>query len=66
MLDYPWCHAQGYPLVNDSIESANKLVAERQLKGGMHWARAHVNPMVALGTVGCSDRWAETWPQVAK
>lgn len=31
----------------------------------MHWARAHVNPMVALRDVLCSDRWEEDWPQIA-
>jgi len=30
----------------------------------MHWAPQHVNPMVALRTVACSDRWEEAWPQI--
>jgi hypothetical protein len=65
MLDYAWFQARGYPIGSGSVESANKLVVERRLKGaGMHWARAHVNPMVALRTVACSDRWAEAWPQI--
>jgi len=35
------------------------------LKGsGMHWARAHVNPLVGLRTIACSDRWAEAWPRI--
>lgn len=25
----------------------------------MHWADAHVNPMLALRTAGCNDRWVE-------
>ncbi len=44
------------------MESANKLRVEARLKGaGMHWARAHVNPMMALRTVAYGDRWAEVW-----
>jgi hypothetical protein len=30
----------------------------------MHWARDHVNPMVALRNIVCSDRWEEAWPQI--
>jgi hypothetical protein len=67
MLDYAWYQARGYPMGSGSVESANKLVVERRLKGmGMHWARAHVNPMVALRTVACSDRWQEAWRQMAQ
>ena len=28
-------------------------------------ARAHVDPMLALRTVVCSDRWEEVWPQIS-
>ena len=31
---------------------------------GMHWAPEHVNPMVALRTTLCSQRWAVAWPAV--
>jgi hypothetical protein len=31
---------------------------------GMRWARTHVNPLVALRAVACSDRWAQAWPQI--
>ena len=49
------------------VESANKLVVEARLKGsGMHWAREHGNPMVALRTIACSDRWEEAWPQIGE
>lgn len=27
----------------------------------MHWHRAHVNPMLALRTAVCNDRWSEQW-----
>ena len=41
--------AAGYPIGSGAVESANKLVVEARLKGsGMHWARANVNPMLAL------------------
>jgi hypothetical protein len=53
----------GYPLGSGCVESANKLVVEARLKGsGMHWARASVNPMLALRTLIANDRWAEAWP----
>ena len=30
----------------------------------MHWARPHVDPMLALRNIVCSDRWDEAWPQI--
>jgi hypothetical protein len=57
--------ARGYPIGSGVVESANKLVVEARLKGsGMHWAAAHVDPLLALRTIVCSDRWAEAWPQI--
>lgn len=53
----------GYPIGSGCVESANKLVVEARLKGsGMHWARPHINPMLALRTVLCNGRWEEDWP----
>jgi hypothetical protein len=67
LMNYPSYQAQGLPIASGCVESANKLVVEARLKGaGMHWARAHVNPMVALRNVVCSDRWAEVWPRVQR
>lgn len=67
MWAYARFQAQGYPLGSGSVESANKVVVESRLKGaGMHWARPHVNPLVALRTIACSNRWAEAWPQIAQ
>jgi len=64
-IRYAEFRAAGYPIASGAVESANKLVVEARLKGaGMHWAPAHVNPLVALRTVACSDRWAEAWPQI--
>lgn len=59
--------AAGYPIGSGAVESANKLVVEARLKGsGMHWSRANVNPMVALRTIACNDRWEEAWPQISE
>ena len=66
-IRYAGFRAQGYPIGSGAVESANKLVVEARLKGaGMHWAREHVNPMVALRTAVCSGRWEEVWPQISR
>jgi len=66
-MQYAHFQAQGYPIGSGSVESANKLVVEARLKGaGMHWARPHVDPMVALRNIACSDRWEEAWPQITR
>jgi len=64
-VQYAAFQAAGYPIGSGSTESANKVVVEVRLKGsGMHWARANVNPMVALRTVACANRWTEVWPRI--
>lgn len=64
-VQYAAFQLAGYPIGSGSTESANKLVVEARLKGsGMHWARAHVDPMVALRTVACANLWTETWPRI--
>ncbi len=64
-IQYAQFRAAGYPIGRGAVESANKLVVEARLKGsGMHWARANVNPMVALRAVACSDRGAAGWAQI--
>lgn len=66
-IQYAAFQAQGFPIGSGSVESANKLVVEARLKGsGMHWARMHVNSLVALRTIACADRWAEAWPQIER
>jgi hypothetical protein len=46
-MQYPTFQASGWPIGDGAVESANKLVVEARLKGsGMHWARAHVDPML--------------------
>jgi hypothetical protein len=62
-LEYAQFQAAGYPIGSGIVESANQRVVEARLKGaGMHWARANVNPLVALRAVLCSGRWADRWP----
>jgi hypothetical protein len=49
------------------VESANKRVMQARLKGGgMRWERAHVNPMLALRTTVCNERWDESWQAIRK
>lgn len=65
-MDYARFQAAGYPIGSGSVESGNKVVVEVRLKGaGMHWARPHVDPLVALRDVLCSARWDQDWPQIA-
>ena len=65
-MQYPQFQAQGWPIGSGIVESGNKLVVEARLKGsGMHWADAHVNPMLAIRNMICSDRWKEDWPKIA-
>jgi len=65
-MEYARFQAAGYPIGSGSVESGNKVVVEARLKGaGMHWARPHVDPMVALRDVLCSARWEHDWPQIA-
>lgn len=61
-IAYASFQAAGYPLGSGVVESANQLVVEARLKGsGMHWARANVNPLLALRSALCSERWDEAW-----
>jgi hypothetical protein len=65
-LRYPAFRAAGYPIGSGIVESANKVVVEDRLKGsGMHWAPQSVDPMLALRTAVCADRWEEAWPQIS-
>jgi hypothetical protein len=66
-MQYPTFLAAGWPMGDGAVESGNKLVVEARLKGsGMHWARPHVDPMLALRNIVCSDRWDEAWPQIVR
>ncbi len=64
-MQYPAFQAAGWPIGSGAVESGNKLVVEARLKGsGMHWARSHIDPMLALRNIVCNDRWEEAWPQI--
>jgi hypothetical protein len=64
-VQYPTFRAAGYPIGSGLVEGANKVVVEDRLKGsGMHWAPASVDPMLALRTIACADRWDEAWPRI--
>jgi hypothetical protein len=66
-MQYPAFQEAGWPIADGAVESGNKLVVEARLKGaGMHWARQHVDPLLALRNIVCSDRWAEAWPQITQ
>ncbi|WP_201372861.1 ISKra4 family transposase [Ktedonobacter robiniae] len=61
-MQYLFFRQAGWPLGSGMVESANKLVVERRLKGpGMRWERHDVNPMLALRNGICNERWQETW-----
>jgi len=60
-MQYPQFQADGWPIGSGIVESGNKVVMQARLKGpGMHWAPANVNPMLALRTSACNDRWDES------
>ena len=62
LMQYPLYEQLGWPLGSGSVESAHKSVVQARLKGaGMRWERSHVNPMLALRTEVCHDRWDEAW-----
>jgi len=64
-MQYPLYRAAGWPIGSGIVESGNKVVMQARLKGaGMHWAPAHVNPMLALRTAVCNDRWDEAHQQL--
>lgn len=65
MIDYPYFQNRGYPIGSGSVECGHKLVVQERLKGaGMRWAEHHVDPMLALRDLYCSDRWEEGWSQI--
>jgi hypothetical protein len=65
LMRYREFRAAGYPIGSGAVESANHWVVEARLaRAGMHWEEAHLNPMLALRGIACSDRWAEAWPRL--
>jgi len=64
MMQYPLFRAEGWPIGSGSVESANTHVVQSRMDGpGMHWESRNVNPMLALRTGECNDRWGETRKQ---
>jgi hypothetical protein len=64
-MQYPVYQAAGWPIGSGSVESGHKVVMQARLKGpGMRWERGQVNPMLALRTAVCNDRWLEAWGEV--
>ena len=67
LMQYPTYRAAGWPIGSGIVESGNKVVMQARLKGaGMRWGPTHVNPMLALRTAVCNDRWDEAWQQVSQ
>lgn len=64
LMQYPDYQRQGWPIGSGMVESANKVVVQARLKGaGMHWKPEHVNPLLALRTAVCNERWDEAWQE---
>lgn len=65
LMQSPPYHVCGWPIGSGMVERANTRVVEARLKGaGMHWAPTHVNPLLALRSAVCSDRWDATWEEI--
>lgn len=66
-MQYPQYQAQDWPIGSGMVESGHKQVMQVRLKGpGMHWEPGNVNPLLALRTVVCNDRWDEAWQHRSK
>ncbi len=66
LMQYPRFQQQGWPIGSGSVESATTCVVQARLNGpGMHWERTNVNPMLALRTGVCNDRWEQTMQQAS-
>lgn len=66
-LDYPAFRQQGWPVGSGATESAHKTVMQARMKrAGMHWARAQVNPLLAVRLLECNGRWTTEGPTVLR
>jgi hypothetical protein len=64
-LDYPTFRAQGWPVGSGATQSGHKTVLHARMKrAGRHWARPHVNPLLALRLLECNGRWPSEGPGV--
>ena len=58
-VDYPAFRVAGWPVGSGATESGHKQVMQARMKrAGMHWARPHVNPLLALSLLEHNGRWA--------
>ena len=65
LIDYPHFQEQGLPIGSGSVESSHKVVVQSRMKrGGMRWAEAHVDPLLALRNLVVNGRWVAGWPQI--
>jgi hypothetical protein len=61
-MQYRQYQADEWPIGSGMVESGHKQVMQVRMKGpGMHWVPDNVNPMLALRTTVCNDRWDEAW-----
>ena len=64
-LAYPAFRAAGWPVGSGATESGHKQVMQARMKrAGMRWARAHVNPLVALRVLECNGCWDTAGPDL--
>jgi hypothetical protein len=62
-LAYPAFRAAGWPVGSGATESGHKQVMQARMKrAGMRWARAHVNPLLALSLLEHNGRWPTEGP----
>ena len=64
-IDYPHFRAQQYPIGSGSVESGHKVVVQSRMKqAGMRWAKAHIDPLLALRNLVCNQRWSQGWAEI--
>jgi hypothetical protein len=62
-MQYPVFREHGWPVGSGPAESAHKSVMQARLKrAGMHWARQHVNPLLAVRLLESNGRWITEGP----
>jgi hypothetical protein len=65
MIDYPHFRRQQIPIGSGIVESGHKVVMQSRMKqAGMRWAEANLNPMLALRTALCNQRWKTSWQEI--
>lgn len=67
LLDYPHFRRRQIPIGSGLVESGHKVVMQSRMKqAGMRWAEASLNPMLALRTALCNQRWKTSWQAIEK